>query len=123
MTKSKAVQWLPRPEEHDYPAAHSYLSLIYDAAVVKRLVADLRRAPMVAFKAKDVFRASGLPLLGSGNSHVAKNCKKLRAGQKLSPVLLVRDTANGKVVIADGYHRVCAAYVFDEDVLIPCQIV
>jgi hypothetical protein len=35
----------------------------------------------------------------------------------------VRDPARGKVVIADGYHRVCAAYTFDEDALIPCKIV
>ena len=31
--------------------------------------------------------------------------------------------ANCKVVIADGYHRLCAVYSFDEDVLIPCKIV
>jgi hypothetical protein len=35
----------------------------------------------------------------------------------------VRDRANGKVVIADGYHRLCAVYTFDEDAWIPCKIV
>jgi len=35
----------------------------------------------------------------------------------------VRDEAAGKVVIADGYHRLCAVYLFDEDALIPCRIV
>ena len=39
------------------------------------------------------------------------------------PLLLLRDEPNGKVVIADGYHRLCAAYGFDEDALIPCKIV
>jgi hypothetical protein len=29
----------------------------------------------------------------------------------------------GKVAIADGYHRICAAYGFDEDALIPGKIV
>ena len=29
----------------------------------------------------------------------------------------------GKVVIADGYHRLCAVYGFDEDAWIPCKIV
>lgn len=27
MTKVKNIQWLPTVEEHDYPAAESYLSL------------------------------------------------------------------------------------------------
>jgi len=38
-------------------------------------------------------------------------------------ILLVRDKARGRVVIADGYHRLCAVYTFDEDALIPCKIV
>jgi hypothetical protein len=38
-------------------------------------------------------------------------------------MLLVRDKSNGKVVIADGYHRLCAVYGFDEDAVIPCKIV
>jgi hypothetical protein len=31
--------------------------------------------------------------------------------------------AHGKIVIADGYHRPCAVYSFDEDADIPCKIV
>jgi hypothetical protein len=27
------------------------------------------------------------------------------------------------VVIADGYHRMCAVYSFEEDAIIPCKIV
>jgi hypothetical protein len=34
-----------------------------------------------------------------------------------------RDQRNGKLVIADGYHRLCAVYTFDEDAIIPCKIV
>jgi hypothetical protein len=36
--------------------------------------------------------------------------------------LLIRDTANGKVTIADGYHRLCPVYPYDEDAVIPCKI-
>jgi pimeloyl-ACP methyl ester carboxylesterase len=75
------------------------------------------------FKAKDIFRASGLPLLGTTNVHVAKDEHKIKNGQALSPLLLVRDSANGKLIIADGYHRLCAVYSFDEDAVIPCRIV
>ena len=125
MPKSTPLQikWLPEVEEHDYPAAASYLSIIYPEIQVKDMVKRLRKAPIQHFKAKDVFRASGLSLLGISNSHVAKDMKKIRKGKALSPLLLVRDTQNGKVVIADGYHRMCAIYKFNEDAFIHCQIV
>ena len=123
MDKKVEIKWLDQPEAHDYPAAGSYLSLLYDDKNVRRLVAALKAAPVVQFKVKDIFRASGLSLLGTSNSHVEKDRDKIRAGQKLSPILLVRDGGNGKVVIADGYHRLCAVYSFDEDALIPCKIV
>lgn len=77
---------------------------------------------MTAFKAKDIFRASGLSLLGVSNHHVQRDQKKIADGKELSPILLVRDPAHGKVIIADGYHRMCAVYSLDEDAQIPCKI-
>ena len=41
----------------------------------------------------------------------------------LSPLLLVRDADAGRLIIADGYHRLCAVYSIHEDALIPCKIV
>jgi len=123
MTRKFEVRWLDRPEEHNYPAAGSYLSLLYPDQTAQALVAKMRRAKMVQFMSKDIFRASGLVRLGDGNSHVSKDRKRIEAGQKLSPLLLVRDAAHGKVLIADGYHRLCAVYSFDEDAIIPCKIV
>ncbi len=122
MGNKTEIKWLVTPEEHDYPAAESYLSLIYDLQTVATLIKKLRQAPVSQFKAKDIFRASGLSLLGISNSRVERDRKKILDGQSLSPLLLVRDTANGKVVIADGYHRMCAIYGFDEDATIPCKI-
>ena len=118
----KAISWLADVEEHDYPAAASYLRLIHSAKRAAKMVLQLRGAGLVEFKAKDIFRASGLSLLGMSNLHVEKDRKKIAAGKRLSPLLLVRDDANGKVVIADGYHRLCAVYGVDEDALIPCKI-
>jgi hypothetical protein len=82
----------------------------------------LKRASIAKFKAKDIFRASGLSLLGISNAHVERDQRKIQAGHGLSPLLLVRDSANGKVIIADGYHRLCAVYSHDEDAVIPCKI-
>ena len=123
MGKDVDIGWLEAPEEHDYPAAQSYLSLVYADAAAAALVRKLRKAPIRQFKAKDIFRASALSLLGVSNHHVEKDRKKILAGKKLSPLLLVRDAKNGRVVIADGYHRLCSVYMFDEDALIPCKIV
>ena len=122
MSKIKEVCWLSDVEAHDYPAAKAYLDLIYDNDFVHSIIRKLKNATIVEFKAKDIFRASGLSLLGVSNSHVAKNLKKIENGIKLSPILLMRDSNNGKVVICDGYHRVCASYQYNEDCLIPCKI-
>ena len=121
-SKKAAIGWLSGPEERDYPAAFSYLRLLYDDVTATAHVEKLKRAAMSEFKAKDIFRASGLPLLGISNSHVQADLKKIESGTSLSPLLLVRDPANGKVVIADGYHRLCAVYSQDEDAVIPCKI-
>ncbi len=117
------IRWLANPEEHDYPAAGSYLGLLYGPKKVEKLLVRLKKAKIVHFKAKDIFRASGLSLLGVSNSHVEKDRSKIKDGRPLSPILLIRDGSNARVIIADGYHRLCAVYSFSEDIAIPCKIV
>lgn len=121
--KDLTVNWLTDHKEHNYPAALSYLSLIFNEKEAERLVERLRASDLTEFKAKDIFRASGLSLLGVSNSHVKKDKKRIKSGEPLSPLLLVRDTVHGKVIIADGYHRLCAVYAFHEDALIRCRII
>ena len=123
LNSATLIKWLDTPEEHDYPAAESYLSIIYNAKTVASFLQQLKIVPISSFHSKDIFRASGLSLLGVSNSHVKKDQQKVLDGKSLSPLLLVRDSANGKVVIADGYHRMCAVYGLDEDAVIPCKIV
>jgi len=113
--------WRKEPEEHDYPAALDYLELVYSTKKSKRIVSKLRLAKMLKKKAKDILRASRLPLLEKDNVHVSSNIAKHLSGEKLSPVLLVRGE-NG-LIIADGYHRVCAIYYISEDLNIPCKLV
>ena len=98
MSRAIKIKWLAGPEEHDYPAAQSYLNLLYDDKQARRLVTALKAARVSEFKAKDIFRASCLSLLGTSNSHVVKDRDKILAGTEISPILLVRDSANGKIV-------------------------
>jgi hypothetical protein len=123
VTRKRGIRWLEEPEEHDYPAALSYLKLLYPPKAAKLLVKKLTGAPISNFKAKDIFRASRLSLLGISNSHIERDLRKIAAGTPLSPLLLVRDPGNGVLVIADGYHRLCAVYAQEEDAIIPCKIV
>jgi hypothetical protein len=121
---TREERWKQSPDDHDYPAAEDYLSLITSPAAAKSLVRRLRTAPLVHRKAKDLLRASGLPLLAPDNFHVAKDLKKVTQGRLLSPVLCVRGMVRLHVplIVADGYHRVCASYHLDEDADIPCRI-
>lgn len=123
MSATPAIHWLDEPEEHDYPAAQSYLSLVRTPPEADRLVQALRHAPVTLFKAKDIFRASRLSLLGISNGHVERDRRKIEAGKPLSPLLLVRDVQQAAVIVADGYHRLCAVYAVDEDATVPCKIV
>jgi hypothetical protein len=123
MPNETEIRWLADPEDKDYPAAGTYLSLLHDELAAAEYVEQLRKAPISNFKARDIFRASDLSLLGISNSRVNHNRQKILAGETLAPILLVRATNSRKVIIADGYHRLCAAYSFDEGALIPCKIV
>jgi len=117
-------RWKDKPEEHDYGAATSYLSMLATDAIVAGIVRRLEQAPLSHFKAKDLLRASRLPLLPADDPAVARDLKKVKRGELLSPVLVVRGDLDGVVAltIADGYHRICASYHLSEDADIPCRI-
>ena len=112
--------WKAEPEAQDFPAAESYLSLLLGPAGAASVVSALRDEQQLRhYAAKDILRAAGLPLLGPDDSEVAAELRKVRAGRKLSPVLLVH---GNPLWIADGYHRVCVSYHLDEKTLVPCRI-
>ena len=122
---TKTVKWLPKPENHDYQAAEDFLSLIMPAkkaAEWRQKLADARD-DITHRKAKDILRASQLALLGEDNKHVASDLAKAASGTALSPILLLRGDGVHPLVVADGYHRVCASYWIDENTDIPCILV
>jgi hypothetical protein len=120
-----AVKWLDEPEDHDYGAAADYLSLVADAGTVEKTAGALKSAKPTFRKAKDILRAAQLALLPETNTHVRTDLSKISDGKALSPILLVRgDFRSGAPLqIADGYHRVCASYLTDENTAIPCRLV
>jgi hypothetical protein len=113
--------WKDEPEEQDFPAAESYLCLLVGSDAAARLARALRKEQgLQHYAAKDILRAAGLPLLGSDDSEVAADLGKVKAGRKLSPVLLVYGIP---LWVADGYHRVCASYHLDEKTMVPCRMI
>ena len=49
--------------------------------------------------------------------------KRINKGKPLAPILLIRgDMTRGlPLIVADGYHRICAICYFDESAPIPCR--
>ena len=120
--KSKGRIWEAKAASHDYSAAEKYLTLLFSVRKAKRLAKLLRAAPTTEYAAKDILRASQTHLLEKDSPLVAEDLKKIRKGKKLSPVLLVRgDGKNGvTLTIADGYHRICASWYWDEKCMVAC---
>jgi len=117
-------RWTVTPAPHDFDAAADYLSLLFDETTVRGVVWRLRAATITTKKAKDLLRASRLGVLPLGDHELVRDLKKVRKGERLSPVLLVRGGLGGDrpLTIADGYHRICASYHLDEDADIPCRL-
>jgi hypothetical protein len=117
-------RWKEEPDPHDYVAAAAYLDLLLEEDEVTVIVDALKAASITRHLAKDLLRASRLPLLPKENFHVALDLTKVRSGDRLSPVLLVRGDllADVALTVADGYHRICASYRLDENAPIPCRL-
>ena len=120
--KGPPEHWLDQPEDKDFLAAANYLSLLFADADTAAIVEELRVAPPIRREASDLLRASRLELLAETDPVVKKNLKKVRGGDRLSPVLLVRGRVAKPLIVADGYHRICASYYLDEDVEISCRL-
>jgi hypothetical protein len=123
MAKSKII-WMNTPEPADYAAALSFLSLIYSPAQSQSLVRSLRSRPPLERAAKDLLRAAGLPLLPKEESKVREDLKRISKGKPLAPVILVTgDMTTGiPLIVADGYHRICAACHFEENAIVQCRM-
>ena len=118
------VRWKDEPEDHDLPAATDYLELIVSPAMAAAITEGLRSATTVNKRSKDLLRAARLEALDGTNPHVANDLRKIQQKELLSPVLLVRgDASTGRaLIVADGFHRICAVHLVDENAEIPCRM-
>jgi hypothetical protein len=120
---AKKIRWLDEPEDKDYAAAHSYLSLLVPEPALDGLIASLKEAGKSSWRAKDILRAAHLPLLRAKQStEVAEKLGHIKSGIEISPILLVVLREEVVLQIADGYHRTCAAHLVDEDTLVPGRL-
>ena len=119
------VKWKDRPDSHDFVAALNYLTLLFPTAKAKHLIERARHARRLERIAKDILRACDLPLLPRDELHVADDIKRIRKGKALSPIILVQGdlTRARPFIIADGYHRMCAACHADEDAPVAAMMV
>ena len=125
MKKKLSPHWKKDSDKHDYSAAVNFLTLLMEPDRAKEVATRFKKTPVSTFLVKDLLRASRLPLLPTANFHVKKDLRKVKEGSLLSPVLLVRGEieVDRPLIIADGYHRVCASYYLDENAEIPCHLV
>ena len=84
MSKQKPI-CKKKPDAEDYEGALSFLSLIYPDAKAHRLLRLFRKAKTVEHAAKDLLRASNLPLLSREEAHVEADLTRIRKGKDLSP--------------------------------------
>jgi len=123
MAKEKIV-WKKKSDAEDYEGARNFLSLVFPQAKVEQLMRGLQKAEIVERAAKDLLRAGNLPLLPSDDPHVDQDLKRIHKGKALQPVMSVRgDMSKGvPLIVADGYHRICAIFYYDESAAIQCRM-
>jgi hypothetical protein len=123
MKKPVEVKWLDKPVDKDYLAAETFLQLLYEPKKANKWAAALKDAEMAKFAAKDLLRASATPISEVQAFDWVKQHQAIAEGKPLAPILLVRQDNGGRLIIADGFHRLCAVFCADQEALVPCKIV
>jgi hypothetical protein len=123
MDQKVEIKWLPEPANDTYEAAKTFLNLLYKTKKFRRWVKRLKKAEISKYAAKDILRASCIPITTIRAFDWKKQQEQIAQGDPLSPILLIRQNDGGPLVIADGFHRMCALFSTDQEVSVPCKIV
>lgn len=122
MSSQPKIHWLDIPADKDYDAAESFLGLLVPPDRLIDVVERLRTAPSGRWEARDLLRAAGLALLKPKQStEVAGKMREIEHATPISPILLIGGLRE-YLVIADGYHRACAACRVDEASMVPGRL-
>ena len=120
--QTSSITWQDDANPADYEAAGHYLALVDNQKNIDKTLADLKAGTIVEYKATDLLRAAQLIVPKADDRPTREQIKKIKHGEPVSPVLLVRVPALRKVIVADGFHRICAAYRIDPDVVLHCKL-
>ena len=120
--QTPSITWQDDANPDDYEAAGHYLALVDNQKNIDKTLADLKAGTIVEYKATDLLRAAQLIVPKADDRPTREQIKKIKHGEPVSPVLLVRVPALRKVIVADGFHRICAAYRIDPDVILHCKL-
>ena len=120
--QTPSITWQDDANPDDYEAAGHYLALVDIQKNIDKTLADLRAGAIVEYKATDLLRAAQLIVPKADDRPTREQIKKIKHGEPVSPVLLVRVPSLRKVIVADGFHRICAAYRIDPDVVLHCKL-
>lgn len=116
--------FLAQPAAKDYVGARAYLGLIMPDVYADKAIALLKKAPVQQFRATDLARGGRLGLVDKKDPGVQKAMDEMQSGEPTSPVLIVQGMADteSNMAIADGFHRIHAAYYIDPDMLVSAKV-
>ena len=97
------VRWAKDVTEDNYVAAQRFLSLVVGKNSAASLTRALRKGKFQHQLARDLLRAAEYHPTAPNDK---KQRKEIRDGHKLTPFLVVRDIAQRRLIIADGYHGI-----------------
>jgi hypothetical protein len=116
--------WDDEPGPRDLAAARDYLCLVFEPRLAERLADALAAVETIrVHRAAELLRAAGAKPLRRKDLEVRAELDKIERGERLAPVLLVRDITRHDLIVADGFARICAGRLVNEDAVIPCRIV
>ena len=119
------IAWASRQQAEDCDHAAEYLALLLPARAAKALGTAFRRASVDTHLAKNIVRAARVTPLPKTNKKVKEDLRKITRGKALPPILLVRGDAarDLPLIVADGMHRLSAAWHHDESADVACVLV
>ena len=124
MSKLK-VKWSKKGELADFAAAQKYLALLTSDAKAKALVAPCAKRSLSNTRRRTCCGRRNCRSCRAYDPHVDEDLKRIEKEKSLPQVLLIRGDMGRSLplVVADGYHRICAVIYFDESAPVSCRIV